>query len=135
MSADLQKLLEAQQSKPQHRNSFYTKEHSPETRAKISKTLTGRPTTRVDFTQTDEAKAKISQAKKGKAPPNKGKKLSAEWCANLSASHMGYVVKEETKAKIRAAFIGKPRSPETIAKIKETWRLKAEAKAKAKKSK
>jgi hypothetical protein len=54
---------------------------------------------------------------KGKAPPNKGKALSAETKAKLSAALKGHVYPAERNAKIGAAHRGRKRTPETIAKV------------------
>ena len=89
---------------------------------------------------TDESKAKISAANKGKTAPNKGipmsqeqrakisaagkgKTLSPETRAKLSASGKGntnvsgYIHSPEARAKMSAANKGKTTSPETSAKI------------------
>ena len=50
-----------------------------------------------------EVRAKMSQAKKGKPPPNKGKQHSAETRARLSISHMGKPMLPQTRAAIATA--------------------------------
>lgn len=68
----------------------------------------------------EEAKKKMSEAKKGKPGPNKGKKFSKEHCKNLSIAHKNQSPSEETKRKISAFFKDRPRkshSEETKRKI------------------
>ena len=55
----------------------------------------------------DETKAKLSAALKGKPGPNKGKTFSDETRAKLSASHMGQEASDETRAKLSAALKGR----------------------------
>lgn len=52
-------------------------------------TFTGR-------THTEETKRKISEAKKGKSSPNKGKQFSDEWRKNLSEAHKGIKPNQKT---------------------------------------
>ena len=83
---------------------------------------------------TQETRAKMSAAKKGKPAHNKGKKgkpHSAETKAKMSAAHKGkspsnkgkpahnrgVKATAETRAKLSAAHKGKKHSPETIAKM------------------
>jgi hypothetical protein len=110
---------------------------SVETRAKISKTSKGRPkhpghgakvsaARKGKFPHTAESRAKISAARTGKkygprGPisetvrenlrlKNLGKKASAETRRKMSAAHLGKPLgpmREETKAKLRAARLGK----------------------------
>jgi hypothetical protein len=90
---------------------------------------------------TEEAKLKISAGNKGKtvsaetrakiSANNQARKaagyvprpLTDEQRAKISAAHKGKLVSEETRAKLRAHNLGKkkgiPKSPETIARMKE----------------
>ena len=68
---------------------------SPETRAKLSEAKKGNQN-RLGHKHSDEAKAKMSEAGKGKPKSNETK-------AKLSASQLGKKHTEETKAKISAA--------------------------------
>ena len=98
---------------------------------KISKTLTGTKQTK----QTKEKRGKsVSIAlknkpwtelqkkvhndgrRKGRIPWNKNKKLSKEHCKHISESRLGYIVKEETKEKLR-----KPKSEEFKEKLRKPW--------------
>ena len=82
---------------------------SEETKAKISaarKGKKGKP-------HSEESKAKISAANKGK----KGKPLSEEHKAKISAANKGKPLSEETKAKLSASLKGREFSEETRAKL------------------
>lgn len=77
----------------------------------------------------EEFRAKLSAANKGKSPPNKGKPMTAEQKAKISAANKGEVrVKgiprtAEVRAKISAAHKGIPVSAEARAKISATkWK-------------
>lgn len=83
--------------------------HSPESRAKMSITRTGKKLSL-------ETRAKLSTYR-GRIPWNKGKKLSLEARAKISAGQIGRLVKKETRDKIRAAHIGKIHSLETRNKL------------------
>lgn len=65
----------------------------------------------------EEAKAKMSAAHKGKSPWNKGKNHSEETCLKISAAHKGKPLSAEHKTKISAANKGKPKSEEHKAKM------------------
>ena len=83
--------------------------HSDEAKAKISAAGKGRK--RLPFS--DEHKANMSASAKGKPK-------SAEHIANMVATHIGIPLSAEHKAKISATATGKtrgPRPPEIIAKI------------------
>jgi group I intron endonuclease len=73
--------------------------HSDETKAKISASKTGRKLA-------VEHVAKISAG-------NKGKARTPEWRAALSAAGMGHEVSEQTRAKLSAANLGKKNAPLT----------------------
>jgi group I intron endonuclease len=99
---------------------------SDETRAKMSKSQMGRK-------QTDEAKRKISEARKGKPNGRLGKRLSDETRAKMSASqsgeshpNFGKHLSEETRAKISEAekgelgnMFGRRHTEEARAKMSE----------------
>ena len=78
-------------------------------------------------TSSDETKAKLSAAAKGRivseetkaklSAAGKGRIVSEETKAKLSIAHMGQTQSDETKAKLLAANKGKARSDETKAKI------------------
>jgi hypothetical protein len=70
----------------------------------------------------EERKRKISEAKKGKAPPNKGKPMSEEQRKLMSIVRKGYKSSEETKAKISAGLKGRIQSPETRSKQADAMR-------------
>lgn len=80
------------------------------------------------FEHKEETKKKIGDSLRGKKQTKK-KSLSAEHKANLSIAMKGKKKKPKpfdpiANKKISEALKGRPRSPETIAKIKETKRLK-----------
>ena len=91
---------------------------SEESRARMSVAKKGKPSNRKGKTLTEEHKAKISATKKGTPAPNKGKHMSEAQKALLSAINKGE----------NNPNYGKHRSPETIAKIiesnKRTWARK-----------
>ena len=76
---------------------------SEETKAKISKSLIGRPGAK--FKHTNEAKAKISASLIGNTR-SVGRKHSKETKKKISEAHKGKVLSEETRSKIP----GRPRS-------------------------
>lgn len=100
--------------------------HSPETKAKMSTTLTGRkygPETRARMSAackgrsiSAETRAKISAARKGKG---KGRTLSPETRARMSAASIGKPKSAEHRAKLSAAR-RPPHSVETRAKMSAT---------------
>lgn len=76
-------------------------DQTPSVRAKISKAL------KAYFRDNPAAGDKISAAQKGRTPHNKGKSPSQETLIKLHISHLGKMVSEETRAKMRAAAAGK----------------------------
>lgn len=83
----------------------------PDTRAKISQTLKGRPNYLLrGRALSEETKAKLRVT-------STGKKHSDETRARISASHRGMTHSAEAKAKIAAANRGRTLSPATRAKI------------------
>jgi group I intron endonuclease len=81
----------------------------------------------------EETRAKMSAAHKGKNNHNYGKKLSTETRAKISAAHKGKKFSDETLAKISSANKGKKRSDETRAKISAVQKgKKLSAKTRAK---
>lgn len=124
-------------------------EVSPATRKKISKALTGKQrseeskaryslaqignTKALGFKHTEESKKKISESKIGKPRPShvvetlqelaktrKGKPLSPEVKAKISAKLKGRVMTEEHKAKIAQSLIGHVHSEDTKRKIAQS---------------
>ncbi|MBR4642208.1 MAG: GIY-YIG nuclease family protein [Selenomonadaceae bacterium] len=91
---------------------------SEESRARMSVAKKGKPSKRKGKTLTEEHKAKISATKKGTPAHNKGKHMSEAQKAILSAANKGE----------NNPNYGKHRTPETIAKIiesnKRTWARK-----------
>lgn len=83
--------------------------HTAETKAKFH--------LRVKATMTDEVKAKIGAAFRGKT-------LTEEHRAKVRAANVGAKRSEEARASMRAAQLGKKQSPETIAKRVEKLRGK-----------
>lgn len=90
-----------------HPGAWAGKNHSKETRMKISESLKGKNKGKHP---SEEARQKMSEAKKGKAPPNKGKP------SPLRGTHLS----EETKRKLR-----RPKTEEekkkTSEAIKQWW--------------
>lgn len=79
------------------KNIMFNKQHTEETKAKISKANSGK-------THTEEAKQKMSEA-------NKGKILSKEHREKIGNAHKGKVVSDITKAKLSKAKVGKTTKP------------------------
>lgn len=65
----------------------------------------------IGVVRSDETRAKISKAKKGR-------KLTPEQIEKLRAANTGRVKTAEERAKLSAAHKGKPKSPEHVAKMK-----------------
>ena len=95
--------------------------HSVETKIKMSKTKTSENAKRKQegWTYPDSARKAISEMQKGIPKPK-------EWIAAVSnaLNSRSDSEKEEWKAKLSAAKIGKPRSEETKAKIRATMLAK-----------
>ena len=66
----------------------------------------------VGYVHTDEAKLKMSTAKKGKS-------LSPEHCKAIGRASLGRTLSEEAKAKLRAANLGRKVSEETKQKLRD----------------
>ena len=81
---------------------WYGKKQSPESIAKRVANSVGKGTYGMKFTE--EHKKKLSEARMGKEPWNKGKQLSDEIREKLSAAHMGQV--PWNKGKHHVAVIG-----------------------------
>ena len=92
---------------------------SEESRARMSVAKKGKPSNRKGKPLTEEHKAKIAASKKGTPAHNKGTHLSEEQKAILSAANKGE----------NHPNYGKHRSPETIAKIIESIELLPPAEA------
>jgi retron-type reverse transcriptase len=67
--------------------------------------------------RSEEHRAKISAANKGKKPWNKDKKLSDDTKAKISAAQIGKKLSDDTKAKLSAAQKGYKHSEEAKAKM------------------
>jgi hypothetical protein len=80
--------------------------HSEETKKKMSLALKGRISSMKGKKHSNETKFKMSIAQKGR-------KLSIERIEQISKSHLGYVVKDETKLKISNSLKGIKRNPFT----------------------
>lgn len=89
------------------------KRPSQETRDKISKIWLGRKR----GPMSEEQKRKVSEAKKGQIPANKGKKASNETRLKLSIAHTGLQISEATRIKMSLAKLGKKKSKETRARM------------------
>ncbi len=116
---------------------------SEERKLKISQANKGRLMTeeqRAKMTgliRSEEHKIKLSKANKGRKLSDETKKLMGEarrkeWAEGIRvATRTGLKISEAQKDKMRGVnnpFFGKKHSEETMAKIKETWRKKREAK-------
>ena len=66
----------------------------------------------VGYVHTDEAKLKMSIAKKGKS-------LSPEHCKAIGRASLGHTLSDEAKAKLRAASLGRKASEETKQKLRD----------------
>ena len=91
---------------------------SPETRAKISKANKGRPAWNKGITHTEATRKKLRET-------HLGKMHSPEALKNVQAAnkrtHRGKTLSDETRAKISAAKQGHPVSDETREKLREAW--------------
>lgn len=81
--------------------------HSPEAKAKMSSMRAGEGNAMFGKAHTDETRAKISEAHKGRKRPPR----SAEYRAKISKVHKGKTLSIEARAKISAAHKGKKRQP------------------------
>lgn len=80
---------------------------SKKSRDKMSKSATGRISSRKGTTCSNETKLKMSLSRLGKEPWNKGKKLPASQVEKMIASRTGCKHTEETKLKMSIARKGK----------------------------
>lgn len=119
------------------KNPMFGKQHSMETKKKISDALCGENNPNYGKQRSAETKAKLSAANSGENNYNYGGHLSEEHKAKLSDAMMGRIFAEETKKKMSVAgmgennsMFGKQHSNESKKKIsgaiKEYWRLKKE---------
>lgn len=74
----------------------------------------------------DETRARMSVAAKGRPSPNKGKPMSEEQKAKQREAMRGRTASAETRAKMSAAAKGRAKSPEHAAKIGAAVRAAAE---------
>lgn len=97
-------MSESAKNRKSTSNKLFTTEHNPmnsaESRAKNSKSQIGKKLS-------DEHRAKIYTAGKGRVSANKGKILPVEWRAKMSAASKGRPKSEEHKAKIKAAHVAR----------------------------
>lgn len=90
---------------------------SPETRARMSAAKKGRPAHNKGTKASPETRARISLAGMGRAAWNKGLKTGhAPWLGKTRGPHS-----EVTRARMRAAALGKPKSVEHAAHILQNW--------------
>ncbi len=71
--------------------------------------------------RTKESKLKMSKAREGKPPGNKGKKLSEESKRKIGLAAIGRIHSEETKLKMSIAAKGKAKSKEHALNIRKSW--------------
>lgn len=71
------------------------------------------------FHHTNETKAKMSAANKGRPSWAKGKPLSEKHKRKIGKANLGKHHSDESRRKMREAHLGKPRSEETKQKIRE----------------
>ncbi len=117
---------------PEHSERMQGRIQTPESNAKRSASLTGKP-------KSDEALLNITKAAQNRSLEAKensmvGFKAWNKYCSengftdehklNLSISHTGIKQSEETKAKKSAKLIGIPKSEETKAKMRAAWVLR-----------
>ena len=123
---------------------------SDETKQKISKSRSGKPTWNKDKHMSEEYKIKLSMALKGKPTWNtgkkcgplseehkrkiseseKGRKLSEETRKKMSESRKGKSIPEEQKKKISAALKGRSHSEEHNRKVSEALKGNTNSKGK-----
>lgn len=100
---------------------------SDETKQKISKARSGKPTWNKGKPMSEEYKIKLSMAHKGQVAWNKGKKckpLSEETKKKISESQKGKKMSEETRRKMSESQKGKKMSEETRRKLSESHKGK-----------
>ena len=94
---------------------------SNETKQRLSLVWRGRSRGPMPQPQRD----KISLAKRGSSPSNKGRKLTDETVREkLRRSHLGKTATPETRSKMRAAKLGKLKSTETRARMSQAAKLR-----------
>lgn len=109
------------------------KQHSAETKARISAIKTGRPSGRKGMPVSDEVKEKISATLRGRhrSPETIAKQKIT--FAETIRNRRDFVMSDKAKENLRAAKLGTTRSPESIAKqqitFAETIRKRREAKS------
>ena len=113
------------------KNPFYGKQHSKETKYKISEANKGRLSARKGCHLSDETRKKLSELKKGNTPWNKGKHFSADIRKKISESNKGHIsfnkgkhLSDETKMKLSISHIGVSPSDETRKKLSESHKGK-----------
>jgi hypothetical protein len=93
--------------------------HTPEIKAKVSALNYER------YAADPSIKIRISQALKGRVSPRKGCVMSEDQKAKISKAGRGRVVSEETRAKCSALQKGIPKSEEAKARMKISAKLRA----------
>lgn len=113
------------------KNPFYGKQHSKETKYKISEANKGRLSARKGCHLSDETRKKLSELKKGNTPWNKGKHFSADIRKKISESNKGHIsfnkgkhLSDEIKMKLSISHIGVSPSDETRKKLSESHKGK-----------
>lgn len=108
-------------------NGFWGKKHSEETIEKL-KNINGKSF--LGKKHTDETKRKLSESRKGKSSPNKGKKCPEHVKEAISKANAGRKHSNEAKAKMSQSrvgeknhFYGKHHTPDVIEIIKEKRKL------------
>ena len=91
--------------------------HTPETRAKISASMKGKPSPKKGIPLSEDQKKKMSAAMKGRPAWNKGIPMTDEQRAMNSTSHMGYKASSESRSKQSTAQMGRIVSSETRARL------------------
>lgn len=109
---------------PNGYNRKISTEYTQVSKKQMSESAKGRTPHNKGKNMSAEWREKLSKARLGKEPWNKGKTHSEEHRKKLSVARKKRITTEETKAKMSASLKGKKRSPETIQKMKEAWRLR-----------
>lgn len=98
---------------------FKGEHHSEEARRKMSEAKKGKPSAFKGKCHSEETKRKMSEARKGRPSNRKGVHLSDEIKMNMSEAHKGHTASEETRKKMSKAQKGKHMSEDAKRKISE----------------
>jgi len=104
-------------------NGMYGKTHSEEAKRKMSEAKKGKK----GKTRSEETKRRMSEAKKGENNPMYGKTRSEEHSRKISEANTGKTKSEEHKRNLSGSMTGKTRSEETRRKQSETMKGKPSA--------